>query len=57
MTRTTTRMLDGAGRLLSLKTALGNVTAYNTDALNRVTQLTDAIYCQNQGTTVPRSIR
>ncbi|WP_447980244.1 RHS repeat-associated core domain-containing protein [Candidatus Nitrospira bockiana] len=43
LSRSTTRLTDAVGRLLSLKTAMGNLTRYSVDSLNRVTQITDAI--------------
>ncbi len=43
LNRTTTRMLDAAGRLRSLINPLGQKTVYTPDALDRITQLTDAI--------------
>lgn len=43
MNRATTRMLDAAGRLRSLINPLGQKTVYTPDALDRITQLTDAI--------------
>ncbi len=43
LNRTTTRMLDAAGRLRSLINPLGQKTIYTPDALDRITQLADAI--------------
>jgi RHS repeat-associated protein len=43
LNRTTTRMLDAAGRLRSIINPLGQKTVYTPDALDRITQLTDAI--------------
>jgi RHS repeat-associated protein len=43
LNRETKRMLDAAGRLRSLINPLGQKTIYTPDALDRITQLTDAI--------------
>ncbi len=43
LNRETKRMLDAAGRLRSLINPLGQKTVYTPDALDRITQLTDAI--------------
>jgi RHS repeat-associated protein len=43
LNRETKRMLDAAGRLRSIINPLGQKTIYTPDALDRITQLTDAI--------------
>ncbi|MDH5642128.1 MAG: RHS repeat protein, partial [Nitrospira sp.] len=43
LNRETQRMLDVAGRLRSLLNPLGQQTLYTPDALDRITQLTDAL--------------
>ena len=43
LNRETKRMLDAAGRLRSVINPLGQKTVYTPDALDRITQLTDAI--------------
>jgi RHS repeat-associated protein len=43
LNRETKRMLDAAGRLRSIINPLGQKTVYTPDALDRITQLTDAI--------------
>lgn len=56
LNRETKRMLDAAGRLRTVINPLGQKTIYTPDALDRITQLTDAINGVTQFGYVPTAI-